>query len=216
MLKKIVSLLLVFVMVLSFGIVTFAEETATQEKVVVRNGKSTIGRTGVKLTKGAEAEINVEMELTCTTYEQIKDIIKEHKSVFSRSEYERIVESKYYKNKKFGAGLLCHVLGICAGMKEGEENYFKNANRNVTVKNDSKYKELFNSISDLQQHRYKLTGTAKAVGLSYIPTEAFFVIEVTKMEFEDKTITVVNLDPESKDPDTSEGSGDLDLNEIEL
>jgi len=216
MLKKIVSLLLVFTMVFSFGIVSFADETASQEKVLIRNGKSTIGRTGVQVTKGAEAEITVDMELTCTTHEQIVEVIKEYESLFTQSQYQQIVESKYYKNKKFGAGLLCHVLGVCAGVQEGQSNYFKNANTNVTIKNDSKYKEFFNSISDVQQHKYKLTGTAKAVGLSLIPTEAFFVIEVTKMEFEDKTITVVNLNPETKDPDKHDGSGDLDLNEIEL
>lgn len=205
-------------------------ESAINEKTLedyssfkITNGYGVVGKAGVVLTKGASADIKVNIKVTCITEDQLLDFVQNSKNSFTTDQYSQITQNATYKKGNSAASILNGMLGLKFGKNSGNAwGTYKNANaKQVTTANDGD-KEFLKSLHDLTQQTYELSGRITAVGQSRVPTIAYCFVEVSRVQFQDgTTLKVVNTTANVGDSNgsTSNVSGSSDnppliLNEL--
>ncbi len=152
------------------------------------NGYAAIAK-GPVLTKGASGEINISISVSGTTSEKdLKDFIKNNKALFTTEQYSKIVALPAYTKEGHGAELLTQLVSIVFDVEA-----YNNVNeKNVSVLN-SQQNRLLSGLHNLKASDCILKGTRTAVGNSYIPTQAYCFLQLSKLNFGDgKTLKVVN------------------------
>ncbi|GKX29926.1 hypothetical protein SH1V18_24060 [Vallitalea longa] len=204
-LKKMVSCMLILSMVFTLSFASYASEEHDEfESFKISNGSGYAGRAGVRLTAGAEADINVSMKVKTVTQDQLIEFIKTHKDKLTVEQYAEITEHSSFTESGMGGNLFNCFFSVIYG--DGTDDYFANARSKDVLIEEQEDKELLKEIRDMTEHEYELTGTLKAKGLSYIPTEAYCFVEVTRIEFKDgSTLKVINTNG-----DIAAGDGSTD------
>lgn len=194
--KKIFSVILVVSMILASVSLSFAKENNFEnnncecESIKITNGYALAGRSNMKLTRGAIADFKIDTKVKCVTQKEIADLIKMNINNFSKEQYSNLTKDISFNYLGFGAKLFRGLFGIKFGQSI---DYYKNARNKEVFANDVNGKNLLSAIHNLDEKEYRLTGNARAIGKSWIPSEPICFIEVTVIEFEDgKKIKVIN------------------------
>lgn len=191
-LKKVVSCMLVLGMVFSFSLISYAAEDYKEfDSFKISNGSGYVGRAGVRLTVGAEADINIKMKVKTVTQDQLVEFIETHKEKLTAEQYSEISEDSSFTAEGMGASLFNCLFSVVYG--DGSSDYFANARNKDVLLGEQEDKALLRELKDVTEQEYELSGTIRARGLSYIPTEAYCFVEVTRIEFKDgSTLKVIN------------------------
>lgn len=189
----------------------------------VTNGYGVVGKAGVVLTKGASADINVNLSVTCVTADDLAEFVSNNKKSFTTEQYNQITQNVKNSKGQSAATLLKGILGLKFGNNATNAwGTYNNANGTQVNASDDENKEFLKSLHDLTQHTYQLNGRITAVGLSRTPTIAYCFIEVSRIQFQDgTTLKVVNTTANVGDSTGStsnisgaSNNGPLILNEI--
>ncbi|QUH27798.1 hypothetical protein [Vallitalea guaymasensis] len=191
-LKKVVSCMLVLGMVFSFSLVSYAAEDYNEfDSFKISNGFGYVGKAGVRLTAGAEADINIKMNVKTVTQDQLVEFIETHKDKLTADQYSEISENSSFEAEGMGANLFNCLVSVVYG--DGSSDYFANARNKEVLLGEEEDKAILKELKDITEQEYELSGTIKARGLSYIPTEAYCFVEVTRIQFKDgSTLKVIN------------------------
>lgn len=204
--KKVISIMLVIGMVFSLTLTSFASEDSSMYDVFnFTNGYGYVGMVGVRVTIGAEADINVKMRVRTVTQDQIIDLIQEYKSYFTNEQYNKIISDESYRENGNGAKLLCCLLETKYG--DGSDNCFAKVKDQEVRAENPEDQALLRAIKDLTEQEYILSGNLKVKGLSYTPTEACCFVKVARIRFKDgSTLNVINTNGTIAEPDGTRDS----------
>lgn len=210
--KKTINCLLATAMVLSLSCVqasaksldsnqTALTATATEQgetnledysSFKITNGVGAVGKAGISLTKGATADINVNVKVTCITQDDLVEFIQNNKSSFTAEQYSQITQSAAYQNGYSAATLLNGILALkFDNSSTNVWGTYTNVNGKQVTTGENENKQLLKSLHDMTQHSYELNGKLTAVGQSYIPTTAYCFVEVSRIQFQDGNILKV-------------------------
>lgn len=157
----------------------------------ITNGYGVIAKGGVALTKGATADINVNLKVTCVTEDELTKFIEKKKNSFTTEQYNQINENVVRGKGHANASVLKGMLGLKFG-NNGWSTYNNAKDKQVTTASDED-KDFLKSLHDLTQQTYQVTGRITAVGQSRVPTIAYCFIEISRIQFQDGTmLKVVN------------------------
>lgn len=154
----------------------------------VTNGYGRIAGGDFDITKGATSDLYVNVSVKSdTTEKDLKNFIKNNKSLFNDKQYSQIISLSAYTTEGRGAELLQKMLSIVFG------DYYQNvSNQKGTAAND-KQEKLLKELYKLPAADCILKGTQTAVGMSYIPTTPYCYVQSSKLTFSDgRTVKVVN------------------------
>lgn len=227
--KRVINCLLAAAMVLAIGFAPVSakavesnqpaltsEQTDTSledySSFKITNGYGAVGKTGISLTKGATADIDVNVKVTCISQDDLVEFIENNKNSFTAEQYSQITQSAAYQNGYSAATLLNGILGLKFDANNAWGAY-TNVNAKQVNTSDKQNQQLVKSLHDLTQHSYELKGKLTAVGQSYIPTVAYCFVEVSRVQFQDGNILkVVNTKANVGDANasTSKVSGSSD------
>lgn len=203
--KKVISCMLVLGMVFSFPLASHAENYNEFDSFKISNGSGYVGRAGVRLTIGAEADINIRMKVKTVTQDQLIEFIETHKDKLTADQYREISEDSSFKAEGMGASLFNCLFSAVYG--DGSSDYFANARNKDVVLGEQEDRALLKELKDITEQEYVLSGNIKAKGLSYIPTEAYCFVEVTRIQFKDgSTLKVINTNASVAESDGTRDS----------
>jgi hypothetical protein len=184
-------------------LLTMAGEEDKYESGTITNGYGKAGGVYVSVTKGATADINIDFTISTISEDQFNSWWSSAQTYFDDEQRQKLEEN--YGAGGFMGGLFTGGFGILFGA--GDYNHYKNQSNSHWQTTKENQQGFSKSVYNLRTSQYKVTGTLKATGLSYIPTTVSAYVQTTTITFADgKKLEVIDTsNPLAADPngDTS-------------